>query len=307
MKISAVNYVQTSVYSDGLKNTGKRPFSRICFRGQDFLDLPKNEVFKRIESSLVPENFIGQGTEAEVYRIKDTDYCVRIPHMTRDMYQQDFSKELTPTDKINHKVAKLGFGASVLKFFDGVTPKWYMNNTCCRHDLQREIANMPVQSYTELLHQIANGIDNEMAFDFSGGNLIVNTKGKKLTAIDFFRITEDTRQIKPLTEMYSVLTSYGAEEQTGKKIFDNIASAAFEEFKPNKIPCMDVALFDFIELCLKRMGEAHTPSGEKIKESVVFNADSLKMLKKKEIIDKMLSPFLEQQILVLKKLIGKVK
>ena len=204
-------------------------------------------------------------------------------------------------------VAKLGFGASVMKYFEGIVPKWYVNNSRNRYNLQEKIADMPVRSYSELLHQIADAVDNEMIFDFSGGNLIVDTEKQKLTAIDFYGITDNPRPIRPLSEMYSVLTSYGSEEKTGKKIFDKIVDAGLEEFKPNKIPCMDVALFDFLELSLKRMGNAFTPDGEKLKSIIMYNGDLLKDLKKREITDKSISKLLEKQLKIFKSLLRKVQ
>lgn len=278
----------------------------VCFKSRDFLDLPEKEILKQIKDSVVPQNFLGQGTEAEVYRIKDTDYCVRIPYIAQDFYQSRFSKELTPVDKVNHTVAKLGYGATVMKYFDGEIPKWHMHNNHERYKFQEKIAEMPTKSYSDFLHQIANAIDNEMLFDFSGGNLIVNTEKQKLTAIDFFGISDNPRPIRPLMEMYSTLTCYGSLEKTGKKIFDKIVDAGLEEFKPNKTPCMDTALFDFLELSLKRMGDAYTPDCEKIKYEIMYNADKLKKLKKAEIIDKTVSKLLEQQLNSFKALLNKV-
>ena len=154
-------------------------FDRICFKGKDLLELSEKEIFAEIKKSLTPENFIGQGTEAEVYRIKDTNYCVRIPHITSDLYIMNYSKELSPIDKVSHTKVKLGFGATIMPYFEGVISKDYKNNEYQRFKLQEKVADMPVKSYTDLLHQIANAIDNEMVFDFSGVNLIINTKKNK--------------------------------------------------------------------------------------------------------------------------------
>lgn len=282
-------------------------YGATAFKGRDLLDLPEKDVIEKIKASVTPDNFLGQGTEAEVYRIKGTKYCVRIPYLAQDIYRFNYTKELTPIDKVNHVVAKLGFGASIMKYFDGIVPKWYQKNEHNRYKLQENIAQMPVKSYSELLHQIAGAVDNEMVFDFSGGNLIVNTEKQKLTAIDFYGITDNPRPVRPLSEMYSVLTSYGSEEKTGKKIFDKIVDAGLKEFRKTSIPCMDVALFDFLELCLKRMGSAFTPDGEKLKSIIMHNCDLLKDLKKREITDKSISKLLEKQLKIFKSLLRKVR
>ena len=89
------------------------------FRSRDLLDLPQKDILAKVQNSVTPDNFLGQGTEAEVYRIKGTKYCVRIPYLAQDIYRL-YTKELTPIDKVNHVVAKLGFGASIMKYFEGV-------------------------------------------------------------------------------------------------------------------------------------------------------------------------------------------
>lgn len=289
--------------------------SCVCFKGHDFLDSPEHEIYNKIKASIVSENFLGQGTYAQVYRIKDTDYCVRIPHLANDIYKF-YSKELSPADKVNHIVARMGFGVSIMKYFEGIIPKRYMHNSNDRYKLQKDISEMPIKSYSELLYQIANAIDNEMLFDYSPGNLIVDTKNKKLTAIDFYPISENLRQIRPLSEMYSVLTCYGSMEKTGKKIFDNIIDAGLEEFKPNKIPCMDVELFDFIELVRKRNCDNSYRQGSisdninkfnRLMYSIVENIKKLKQLKKTEITNKTVSGDLEKTIHHFRQLTQKIR
>ena len=51
------------------------------FKSCDLLDLSEKDIFEKIQQSVNYENFLGNGTEAEVYRIKGTDYCVRIPYV----------------------------------------------------------------------------------------------------------------------------------------------------------------------------------------------------------------------------------
>ena len=288
----------------------------IYFKSKNLLNMPQQELLSEVKASIKPENFIGQGTEAEVYRIQDTDYCVRIPYEALEINQFRFSKDITPIDKINHVIARLGYGASIIKYFEGITPKRYMSNNHDRYLFQEQIANMPVKSYSELLHQITKAIDNGLLFDFSPGNLIVDTKNQKLTAIDFIGISDNPRKIRPLCEMYSVLTSYGSLEKTGKKIFDKIVDAGLEEFKPEVIPCMDIKLFDFIELVLKRNSDNNYSRIGNITERInEFNSlkysisdsfKTLKELKNKELVDKTLSPILTDKISEFKNLITKV-
>ena len=302
-------------FNNNLAKSAKHNF--MCFKSRSFLDLPESDIYKKIQEAVVPENFLGQGTEAEVYRIKDTGYCIRIPYLSNDISRFKYSKEITAADKVNHVVAKLGFGASILKFFDGVIPKWYKNDKIGRYKMQEKIADMSVKPYSELLHQIADAIDNEMFFDFTGGNLIVDTEKQKLTAIDFYRVTDNPRPLKPLSEMYQVLTCYGSEEKTGKKIFDKIIDAGLNEFKPDNIPCMDIELFDFNGLVLKRNSDNNSFGRgninkyinpiNKLIDTIYENIKDLKQLKKKEITDKSVSKLLEEKLINCRRLLRCIK
>ena len=303
MLVSPVLYnAQTQIYF-GKKTCQKSP----CVQTKDFLDLPQEDIFKKIKQSMTPQNFVGSGNEADVYKIPNTKYCVRIPHIANDISKFSYTKEITPIDSVNHILAKLGFGTTIMEFFDGKTPKDYKFDKDLRYKFQKQISNMPVKSYTDLLHQIANAIDNEMLFDFAGGNLIVDINNKKLTAIDFYSISDNPKPIKPLTEMYSVLTCYGSEEKTGKKIFNKIIAAALEEFKPNKIPCMDLALFDFESLCFKRCHDSYTKNHELIIQDISRQTRLLKEIKKSEIIKKSDTQALEKNINKLLKLISHIR
>lgn len=314
MKINTSFYAIYKNPNNNLKQPVKK--SALSFKSRDLMCLPEADVLKKVRESIVPENFLGQGTEAEVYKIKNSDYCVRIPYLANTINKFNFSKELSQIDKINHIVAKLGFGVSIMKYFEGVIPKRYMSNNHDRYNLQKKIAEMPVESYSGLLHQIAEAIDNEMLFDYSGGNLIVDTQNQKLTAIDFYGMADNPKPVRPLCEMYQVLTCYGAEEKTGKKIFDKIVDAALEEFKPNNIPCMDAALFDFVDLVMRRNcdNKEHKKGNINdyidrffaLKDNITKNVNELKQLKKTEIINKTMSKVLENKIAECEMLIKKI-
>lgn len=321
MKINNIPYNNIIISTQNNRQYGLRLKPQlncdcVCFKGSDLLDLPKEDIMTKIQDAIKPENILGHGAEAKVYRIKDTDYCVRIPYCAGDMYSRSYTKELTPADKLNHVRARLGFGAAILDYFEGVTPNKYKKNIDCRNIFQEKISELPTKAYNSLLQQIACAIDNEMLYDFSGGNLIVDLKNEKLTAIDFYNKSENPRPAKPLCEMYSVLTCYGAKEKTGKKIYDKVVDAALEEFKPNKVPCMDVELFDFVDLARKRDSDANFKTDDVLKEINDFlelikeisqTAKTLKDIKKKEIINKTLSSQLLEKTGELKALLLKVR
>ena len=301
MRILPINYIQnnkiekkiTNPYPQIKQATGVDTFT---FTGKDLMKLSESEIISRIKDSINYKYFIGQGTEAEVYKIKDSDYCIRIPYEASDLYLADFNKNLTGEDKVNHTVAKMGFGTTIMKFFEGETPKACQNNISARYKFQDKISQLPVKSYNKLLKHIALGIDNEMKYDFSGGNLIVNFETKELIPIDFMKIKEESRPIMPLTQMHSVLTSYGTEINTERKIFEKIIDSALEEFKPNNIPCMDVELFDFESIYKIMLEKFSKDSLEKKINKIHKVISDLKDIKKKEISDKSYAETLDKKI-----------
>lgn len=255
----------------------------LSFRGDNFFDQPKENIWKQVKESVISDNFVGQGGCAEVYKIKGTEYCVRIPYESKDLYLMNYSRELSSIDKVNHVIAKLGFGSAILKYFEGICPKRYQNNEQERYKFQSKIANLPVESYHKLLQQIADGINNDMLFDNTGGNLIVDFNNNKMTAIDFYEMPVDNpRPIFPLREIHSVLTCYGTKQDISKNIFKKIILSALEEFKPDIIPCMNIELFDFDEIINKVL--------KRDNKNLVEKFEKLKQIKKLEIRNKSFIP-----------------
>ena len=274
------------------------------FTGKDLMNMPRDEVFKEIKNSINKDQFVGSGRHAAVYRISDTPYCVRIPDICEDGYTNDFSTNLNPCDIVNHVKIKLGAGASIMDYFKGRTLFAYQLYDVQRYELQKEVAKMPLKTYSNLLHQLANAIDNEMAFDKGGGNIVIDTENKNLTIIDFYQLADNPLKTSPLKDLFYTLTSYGAESTTAKKIAKNIISAGLEEFKPNIIPCMDVELFDFKEIIDATYYFKQPKSDEELNE-LIKKFEELKEIKKKEITDKNYSPILEQKTENLKKSVSK--
>lgn len=274
------------------------------FRGKDLLKMPKEEVFEEIKKSINREQFIGAGASAKVYKIKDTKYCVRIPDICEeDNYRNEFIKDLEPFDKVNHIKIKLGAGATVMDYYEGKTLFPLQLYDISRYKLQKEISQMPIKTYSNLLHQIANAIDNEMAFDRGAGNIIIDTKNQELTIIDFYKIIDSPIPTSPLKDTFYSLTSYGAETDTAKKIAHKIILAGIEEFKPNVIPCMDIELFDFKDIIKSTCYLNKEASGEFL-NNLIKNFEDLKVIKKKEITDKSYASELEQKIEKVKKAIS---
>lgn len=150
----------------------------------NFLELPKETIFKRLTKVLQNQNnFLGAGSEAIVYDIPGTNYCFRIPYLDTEGYilanwKSNFSTDIIEKEKINHIVANLGQGASIMNKIEG-NPISFVNKD------HKCILDFPSKSYGTIIKQVLKARENNLVFDCSCGNIIINPQNKTITAIDF--------------------------------------------------------------------------------------------------------------------------
>ena len=231
----------------------------ISFTGRKIplLDLPKEEVLKLVKQSINPKNGIGIGGEADVYAIPDTDYCVRLIGLNGDSrhfatrykdYTAEFSKDLTPQEKVNHTVIRLGNGASIMRKIEGEPVYSFFRTQEEQLEAAKEIANFPIEAFSGLLRQIASAVKVGVGFDPHAANIIANFKNKTLTAIDFQEYSYLSFS-KPLSSMLNGLKTVD-DEKVNLKLLKQVLFAALDEFRPKVKPCFDIDKFDFS--CLLR-------------------------------------------------------
>ena len=210
-----------------------------------FLDLPKNEIFARIKQSLRPDNFLGAGGEANVYLIKGTKYCFRWPKGTADAYKTNLDFDISESDKVNHVVARLGAGATIMTRLKGVPVKADSMTVEQIQQVAQAIVDFPVQSYRTFLHQIADADKKNMYFDNFWPNIIINPKEKTITAIDFVKDFQYGDEFSPLGQMFSALTHEETTIDQLGMIANKIFQAALKELAPGQKPCIKPTDFDF--------------------------------------------------------------
>lgn len=171
----------------------------------DFLLQPPKKIFKAISKSIKSkENLIGKGGEAEVWKIKDTDYCVRIPIEHKGSIKDNFDRNLTNADKINHTVVKLGAGATIMPIIKGYK---LLSGDSLNKDVSKMIENMPVSAFESLIKQVIEGESVEnMSFDPSWENIIINPDEQKMTAIDFYKSGYENCRSHVLGKLFAALT-----------------------------------------------------------------------------------------------------
>ncbi|MBR6723380.1 hypothetical protein IKL64_07990 [bacterium] len=231
----------------------------VSFTGRKIplLDLPKEEVLKLVKQSINPKNGIGIGGEADVYAIPNTDYCVRLIGLNGDSrhfatrykdYTAEFSKDLTPQEKVNHTVIRLGNGASIMRKIEGEPVYSFFRTQEEQLEAAKEIANFPIEAFSGLLRQIASAVKVGVGFDPHAANIIANFKNKTLTAIDFQEYSYLSFS-KPLSSMLNGLKTVD-DEKVNLKLLKQVLFAALDEFRPKVKPCFDIDKFDFS--CLLR-------------------------------------------------------
>ena len=234
----------------------------VSFQGyRKFLELPKEDIIKRIMRSISSENFLGSGGEANVYAIKGTNYCFRWPKSSKYEFQSDFNLDVSETDKVNHVVAKLGGGATIMNKLRGVPVK---SDSMTAEQVQlvaQTIVDLPVQAYRKFMHQLADADKKNMYFDNFWPNVIVNGKDKTLTAIDFVKDFPYAEEFDPLNKMYTVLTHEDTAIDHKAIIANKIFKAALKEFAPGQQPCIPPEQFDFAILLteLKNSNQFNLP------------------------------------------------
>ncbi len=210
-----------------------------------FLDLPKDEIFARIKRSIRPDYFIGAGGEAKVYSIKGTKYCFRWPKGTADSYRTHLDFDISEADKVNHVVANLGGGATIMNRLKGVPVKTDKMTADQIQQVAQTIVDFPVQSYRTFMHQLADADRKNMYFDNFWPNVIINQKDKTITAIDFVKDFPYAEEFAPLGKMFSVLTHDENTVEQMSMIANKILKAALKDLAPGQKPCIPPNQFDF--------------------------------------------------------------
>lgn len=217
----------------------------VSFGHKDLLTETENTIHERLQNSFNTKNLIGEGGEATVYKIDDTEYCLRLVHEDEMKIPRRINFAISEQDKINHVVAKLGSnGSSIMKFIEG-TPVWAYNMTLKeKQQIAEEITKIPVESFHKLIKQISHAYNHNMMFDCNWSNVIVNPKTKTLTAIDFNKMSSP-ELLNLLNYTYTSLTHADTSLAQKKTYAGKLFLAGLKEFEPKTKPCLNPADFDF--------------------------------------------------------------
>lgn len=135
---------------------------------------------------------IGEGGEATVYRIKGTDFALRVHHNTvsgEKVRILDLSEginfNITPEDEVNYIVGKFK-GGEIIKYIEGEIIQGTKSEEVCRG-----INNLSDNSIKEYFRKILEAEKLGLYHDSFGANALFDKTTGKLIPIDFWKNKSD--------------------------------------------------------------------------------------------------------------------
>ena len=130
---------------------------------------------------------LGSGAEASVYRIKGTDFALRIHHDMATGHKvrildlsEGINFNISPEDKVNYIVGKFK-GGEIIKYIKGKI----VQNTCSK-EMCRSINNLSDKSIKDYFRKILEAKKLGLYHDNFGANALFDETTGKLTPIDFW-------------------------------------------------------------------------------------------------------------------------
>ena len=242
-KFTPAQNITTTYNTPNIKIKNTLTKDTVSFGNNDLLNCSKEEITARIKETLRDSkmHYLGAGNSAEVFKIFQSDYCVRNLKINFNLSEQD---------KINHVVGKFK-GGCIMKYIEG-TP--VLNPTMSKNhidEISKQIEEMPVESFHKLLQQICHAYQHNMMFDCSWNNVIVNPKNKTLTAIDFYNLEGFHEVSHPFSHIFASLTHSQTTPEQKKNFAGKILTAGLMEVEPEHKPCLDIRDFDYYRFIYK--------------------------------------------------------
>lgn len=234
INIQQYNFQPIQKYPQPAQNPYMRlqPLKRdtVNFTSKNLLSMSPDKITKAVQGAVRKNQEIGYGSEGVVYKIPNSDYCVKVYNGEGVNNLGNWNLNVSSQDKINHVVARAENNSVIMKLIKGLPLK---------SDKPDEIFDLPKQSYRNFLIQLSKAYDECMQFDNFSSNIIYNKEKKSLTAIDFFEPNPDIDfEFQPLQDVFKCLKSRGntpKDKELNKKLGINLLSVVKNELE-NKEP-----------------------------------------------------------------------
>lgn len=215
----------------------------VSFASVNLLKKESGEITKIVKDVIDNTEKIGFGSEGEVFKIPDTNYCVKIMKGESTRFFGDWKMNVSEQDKINNIVARAENDAVIMNYLEGQPLKWNKPD---------EIYDLPKSAYKNLLKQMQRANDECMKFDNSPRNVIYNPKEKTLTAIDFYEPSPDVEfEYTPLSTTFSVLHNHSASPEhmkNNRNLAGKLLDVVLDELSSGKKPEFEIDRYDVFKL-----------------------------------------------------------
>lgn len=272
------NQNNNSCYKKYFFNTNKYNLSydNVSFGSKDLLSKTSNEITKKVRESIIKENVLGFGSEGTVYRIPDTDYCVKIFHDSNYTNYGNWTKKLSKKMKLNHVVAEAQNGALLMKYIEGISLKY-----CC----PKEIYDLPAKTFIDLFAQVSAGSKAGLNYDTAPSNLIYNSKTKSLTALDF-KNGDTIEQSRPISAVYTTIRAKyftNTDKCLNRKLGGRFLNIVIDELTKQEKPRFSISQYDIQRLLfkIKQTQAGEIPSQMKFLETSLIRL--LDLIKRKNV------------------------
>ena len=208
-------------------------FDTVNFSGnvkKDLMSLPAQKIIEICEKAIKEGTKLGQGKEAFAYKIEDyPEYCIRQERRySKSDYGYKLNKALNKYDVVNHVVARLDEGTTLMKYVSGMPIK-IVSAIDPKRTVKENIQGLlslefPERSFKKVLKQIEDAKCKDIDFDRFGENLHVDPLNYEMTCIDFSPYIKDTTgEYNPISYIYSALDVDGTTH--AQRVFGKLCSA----------------------------------------------------------------------------------
>lgn len=197
---------------------------------KDLLKLPSEKIIEICENAIKYGIRLGEGKEAVAYKIEEfPEYCVRQEkRYSKSPNGFQISRALNKYDIVNHVVARLDEGTTIMHYISGMPIKIRSSLDTKRpikETIQGLLANeFPERSFRKVLAQIEDAKAKGIDFDRFGENLHVDPLNYEMTCIDFSPYIKDTTgEYNPISYIYTALDVDGT--QHAQRVFGKLCNA----------------------------------------------------------------------------------
>lgn len=189
-------------------------YDTVTFSGRstkDLMELPAKRILQECQKAIKDNIILGEGKEARVYKLQAyPQYCIRCEKRSNfDVNKLTLSKHLDSYDKLNHVVARLDEGTSLMKYIPGVPLKIMDTDTADGIKVKNTIKGLVANNFSEtpfikVIAQVEEAKSKGIDFDRRGENLHVDPLNQEMVCFDFSPKYQESGY-NPISYIYSAL------------------------------------------------------------------------------------------------------